>query len=130
MTPEIELICVSNVFIRIMKFKNSGDVEMGHAHPFDHVTFLSSGSLDVEINGVPSHHVAPSAIFIAKDVEHKLTALEPSTTACCIHALRIGERVEDIINPESIPKGLDPLMMPKIAESLAGPVWVQFSEKV
>jgi hypothetical protein len=37
---------------------------------------------------------------------HELVALEPNTVAYCIHALRIGENVDDIVDPEMVPEGV------------------------
>jgi len=54
-------------------------------------------------------------ILIRQDKNHELIALEDNTVAFCIHALRTGDRVEDIIDPASIPNGmnaLDPSMIP------------------
>jgi hypothetical protein len=44
-------------------------------------------------------------IYIKAGVEHKLTALQANTVAYCIHALRDGDRVEDIVSPDMIPEG-------------------------
>lgn len=108
--PEVGVVSVSNVFIRYMKFQN-GDVEKTHKHPFDHVTFLSSGRATVYVladNGesVGTEYVAPAAIFIRKNREHRIESLEDGTVACCIHALRNGEGVDDIIDPDSIPSDM------------------------
>ena len=45
-------------------------------------------------------------IFIHKDKNHAFTALEDNTVAYCIHPMRIGERVEDIVDPNMIPEGV------------------------
>lgn len=105
--PEIQLSCVSNVYIRMMHFKHSGDIEKGHSHPFDHTTLLSYGSLEVSANGSTKVFHAPQMIFIKKETMHELKALEDGTVAFCIHAIRNGERIEDIIDPNSfvIPPG-------------------------
>jgi hypothetical protein len=54
-------------------------------------------------------------IYIHKDKIHELVALEDNTVAYCIHALRNGEGVDDILDPSMIPQGVDP-------QSLAKPV--------
>ena len=41
--PDVQLACVSNMFVRMMEFKKDG-VEPGHAHPFDHLTLLANAS--------------------------------------------------------------------------------------
>ena len=46
-------------------------------------------------------------IYIHKDYIHELTALEDNTVAYCIHALRNGDGVDDIIDEDMIPKGMN-----------------------
>jgi hypothetical protein len=48
-------------------------------------------------------------IFIKAEYRHELVALEDNTVAFCIHALRKGNGVDDIIDPASIPAGVNPL---------------------
>ena len=107
--PEIQMTCVSNLFMRSMHFKHAGDIEQGHAHIFDHVSLLTAGSAKVTVEGVSKVFTAPHAIFIRKDWMHEIEALEDHTIMICIHALRDGERVEDIVDPESyiIPPGAE-----------------------
>lgn len=107
--PEIKLGCVANLFSRMMHFKKAGDVEQGHTHPFDHLTLLASGSLKITVEGKETVFKAPHMIYINKDKEHELVALEDNTVAYCIHALRNGEGVDDILDPAMIPDGVDPL---------------------
>jgi quercetin dioxygenase-like cupin family protein len=96
-----------------MLFAKTGDVEQGHCHAFDHTTLLGVGSVIVKVNGKSKKFKAPQMIFIKANVEHEITALEDNTIAYCIHALRDGDAVEDIIDPESIPEGVNPLSMAK-----------------
>jgi len=102
--PEIQISCVSNMYVRMMEFKKSGCCEPGHAHPFDHLTLLTKGSVQMEVDGIISTFNAPKMIFILKDKVHSITALEDNTLAFCIHPIRNGERIEDIVDPSSIPK--------------------------
>jgi quercetin dioxygenase-like cupin family protein len=110
--PEIQMTCVSNLFMRSMHFKHAGDIEQGHAHLFDHVSLLTAGAAKVTVEGVSKVFTAPHAIFIRKDWMHEIEALEDHTIMICIHALRDGERVEDIIDPDShiIPPGAEGIM--------------------
>lgn len=103
--PLIRLNCVSNLFARQMHFVREGDREEGHAHEFDHLTLLAAGSLRVIAEGRFKEFKAPYMIYIKKNVRHELIALEDHTLAYCIHALRNGPNVEDIIDPDSIPEG-------------------------
>lgn len=122
--PEITIACVANIFSRQMFFKKKGDIEYGHTHPFDHLTLLAHGSVKVLIDGKESVFKAPGHIYIKADIEHQLVALEDKTVAYCIHALRWGNGVGDIIDPTMIPDGVNPLT---ITKPLTGknPVWEQ-----
>jgi quercetin dioxygenase-like cupin family protein len=107
--PYVQIGCVANLFSKQMHFKKTGDMEQGHKHFFDHLTLLASGSLRVTVNGVATDFKAPHMIFIKAQHEHELVALEDDTVAFCIHALRKGDGVDDIIDPASIPAGVSPL---------------------
>lgn len=109
-TPEVKIGCVSNLYSRMMHFKNKGDIEHGHSHAFDHLTLLASGKLEVIVDETRSTFEAPHMIFIRANKKHELKALEDNTVAFCIHALRTGDRVEDILDPEGIPK-IDPMSL-------------------
>lgn len=105
--PHVKIGCVANLFSRQMHFRKAGDKEYGHTHPFDHLTLLASGSLRVTVNGKTTDFVAPHMIFIKAEYNHELVALEDNTVAFCIHALRKGNGVDDIIDPESVPAGVE-----------------------
>lgn len=107
--PQVQISCVSNVYVRMMHFKHAGDVEQGHEHPFDHVSMLARGKIKISVDGVTKEFEAPQMIFIGKEKTHELVALEDDTTVLCIHAIRDGDAVGDIIDPEStiIPPGID-----------------------
>jgi hypothetical protein len=47
--------------------------------------------------------------------------LDPGTVAACIHAIRDGDEVEDIVDPAMIPKGVNPNHMPAFIKPLAFP---------
>ncbi len=99
--PLITIGQVANVFIRMMTFDKAGDIEEGHTHEFDHVTLLSKGSLKITVDGKDTTFTAPHLIFIAKDKEHRLEALEDGTIACCIHGIRNSS--EDLVDESMIP---------------------------
>jgi len=107
-TPHVAIGCVANLFSRQMHFKKVGDMEHGHTHPFDHLTLLASGSLRVTVEGKTTDFKAPHMIYIKAEHRHQLLALEDNTVAFCIHALRVGERVEDILDPTMVPAGVTP----------------------
>jgi hypothetical protein len=114
MNPHVKLSLISNVWIKLMTFANAGDFNPGHRHVFDHPTLLTQGSVEVEVEGRKSTFVAPHIIYIKKGLEHTITALEPNTVCACIHAIRDGDGVDDIIDPDSIPDGVNPNHMDNI----------------
>jgi len=105
--PDTKMVCVSNLWLRQMHFKNAGDRNEGHVHNFDHMTLLAKGSVTVDVDGELTDFTAPHMIYIAKGKRHFLTAKEPDTVAYCVHALRTGEREEDILDPSMIPAGVE-----------------------
>lgn len=105
--PDTKMICVSNLWLRQMHFEKAGDFNEGHTHDFDHITLLARGSVTVDVNNEKTDFTAPHMIFIAKGKPHFLTAKEDGTLAYCVHALRSGEREEDILDPSMIPNGID-----------------------
>jgi hypothetical protein len=105
MQPNIKIMCISNVYTRLMHFQNAGDIENGHAHDFDHGTLVSSGAVLVEIldpetkKSVSQKTIeAPNFIFIEKDKFHRLTALADDTVCACIHALRTNDK--ELLDPD------------------------------
>lgn len=112
-SPKVNLGCVANLFSRQMHFEKAGDTELGHTHPFDHLTLLAAGSVKVTVEGKETIFKAPHMIYIHKDKVHKLEALEDNTVAYCIHALRDGNGVDDILDPAMIPEGVSGLSLAK-----------------
>ena len=110
-SPEIKIICVSNVYSRLMHFKNKGDVENGHTHTYHHGSLVSSGSvlyevLDEDGQTVSSKvFVAPNFIFVDKDKHHRITALEDDTVCACIHALKTID--QELVDPDFL---IEPLV--------------------
>lgn len=111
--PTYSINCVANLFAKQMHFAKAGDIEQGHKHEFDHLTLLAAGSLRVTVEGKTTEFKAPHMIYIHAEKNHELVALEDGTVAYCIHALRDGNGVEDIIDPASIPEGVNPLSRAK-----------------
>ena len=106
--PVSTVSCVANVFIRQMLFEKNGDVNEGHAHVFDHQTLLARGSIKAVVDGQTSYFTAPQIIFIKAEILHEFTAMEDNTLCYCIHALRDGDDVCDIIDPAGVPQGINP----------------------
>lgn len=100
--PEIKLGLVANIFTRMMHFANVGDIEQGHTHDHDHVTLLSSGSLEVTVDNIATEFNAPQLIFISQGKKHQLKALSANTVAVCVHALRDDDGM--VLSPDMVPQ--------------------------
>ena len=107
--PQVNIGTVANVFVRQMHFISTGDEELGHKHPYDHLTLLAKGSLRVRVDEQDTVFVAPHMIYIKAEKEHQLTAETDNTVAYCIHPLR--ETTGDIVDPSMVPKGVELLDM-------------------
>lgn len=111
--PGVMIGCVANLYSRMMYFEKAGDIEIGHTHQFDHLTLLAKGKLQVTVEGQVSEFTAPHMVYIRADKVHELVALVDGTVAYCIHALRDGDDVGDILDPSMIPAGVDPTSLAK-----------------
>lgn len=116
--PTTKMSCVSNLWVRLMHFEKAGDRNEGHIHNFDHITLLSKGSVEVDVEGNKTTFNAPHMIYITAGKRHFLTALEDNTVASCLHALRTGEREEDILDPSMIPAGITNPLEAGLAKAL------------
>ena len=131
MPPEIKIMCISNVYTRLMHFRNAGDVEHGHTHSYDHGTLVSSGSVLVETIDDDMITVlsqksfeAPSFVYINKNTRHRLTAIANDTVCVCIHALRTND--EDLLSPDFLIEQLDgdgENIIPKTILAKTGKPW-------
>lgn len=115
--PELYASCqiafVDNLWSKMMHFQKAGQKEPGHSHIFNHLTLLAKGKVNVNVDGVDTVFTAPHMIFIAKEKIHEITALEDDTVAYCIHALRVGDDVGDILDMDMVPEGVDPYSLVK-----------------
>lgn len=116
--PDTKMTCVSNLWLRQMHFIKAGDQNEGHLHNFDHVTLLAKGRVVVDVEGSVSEFSAPHMIYVSAGKRHFLKALEDDTIAYCVHALRTGEREEDILDPSMIPAGVKNPLEAGIAKPL------------
>jgi quercetin dioxygenase-like cupin family protein len=103
--PIIKLGSVDQVFTRMMHFEKAGDIEQGHTHTYGHITLLAHGSVKITVEGKETIFKAPHMIYISKDKEHMLEALEDNTVAACIHSLH--NREETLISDDMIPNGVE-----------------------
>lgn len=101
--PKVDLKLVDNVFVKMHQFVNIGDTHQGHAHMFDHITLLATGKVRMKHDNGEQEFTAPYLIVTPKGITHQFIALEPGTVFCCIHAIRDGDRVDDVAPPEITP---------------------------
>jgi len=98
-----------NIWVRQHNIENAGDSVGGHKHHFDHVTLLVRGKVRVEVEGKePKEFTAPTFLVMRKELQHRMTALEPATTYFCVFALRDidGEVIESIYGAHNDPSPL------------------------
>ena len=92
-----------NIWVRQNYLDKVGDADEGHKHKFDHVSLLTQGSVEVEIEGYePKKFDAPTFIVIRKEHQHKFTALTDNVTWYCVFALRDldGEPIDELFDKE------------------------------
>lgn len=107
-----ELGYFGNIWVRQNNIEKAGESFPGHKHKFDHVTLLTKGSIEIEVEGhQPKKFVAPTFIIIRKDHKHKVTSLTDDVLYYCVFALRNldGEPIEDLANEEVDPMSASPV---------------------
>lgn len=91
----MELV-LGNIFIRPNILAKEGDTVKGHAHNFDHTTYVCRGSVRItrtKPNGdtlskvIRSVDTYPFVMILAEDT-HEIVALEDDTVFHCIYAHR------------------------------------------
>jgi hypothetical protein len=95
--PLTDVKIVDNVFVKLHHFLRVGDTHEGHVHTFDHITLLSSGAVKMVHDNGEEEYKAPYLIVTPKGIKHQFTALEENTVFCCIHAIRDGNGVDDVV---------------------------------
>jgi hypothetical protein len=107
-----ELGYFGNIWVRQNNIEKAGESFPGHKHKFDHVTLLTKGSIEIEVEGhQPKKFVAPTFIIIRKDHKHKVTSLTDDVLYYCVFALRNldGEPIEDLAGEEVDPMSASPV---------------------
>lgn len=97
--PTTDFKIVDNVFVKMHLFNCVGDTHEGHAHAFDHITLLASGSVNMVHDNGQAEYKAPHLIVTPKGIKHQFTALEANTVFCCIHAIREQDDLDAIASP-------------------------------
>ncbi len=92
-----ETVVLGDVCLRVMRFDKVGDRVPGHAHDFSHAVIVCQGAvtlrqrLPMQENLNETRLDAVSYVSLAAGIEHDLIALEPDTTAICVHPNRSGK---------------------------------------
>jgi quercetin dioxygenase-like cupin family protein len=76
-----------NIWRRKWKL-NCGEHIRGHRHHFDHISLLLTGSVNLLVDGVSTTYTAPAEVFVPKEKEHRVIALEDGTRWWCVFAVR------------------------------------------
>ena len=95
-----------NIYIREMVLAKAGDTIDGHAHNFDHTTYVVRGAIQIErldTDGNVIQTVEKRAtkgynwVLIKAGTAHRITALEDNSLAHCIYSHRTpqGEIVQE-----------------------------------
>lgn len=96
-----------NLWTKEMKFNKIGDIKEGHKHTHDHITFVTSGAVEVFILEYQDNKkrvldtnpkslgifTAPAYIEVPKEVSHRVVATANNTVAYCIQAIRDGGEI-------------------------------------
>lgn len=91
--PEtVDIKIVDGIFIKSMHLLYAGMSVPQHAHAYDHLSFIASGSVRVEADGIVlGDFVAPVGIVIKARVKHLFTTLASNTLLLCIHNVASSE---------------------------------------
>ena len=103
-SPVVDVKIVANVLVKTIHFLNVQDYTRGLAHRFDSITLLASGKVLLKHDSGEQEFVAPHAIVLPKGLAHQFTALSNDTVICYIHAIREGDNIDDIANPNITPE--------------------------
>ena len=72
----------------------AGHVLVQHKHKYSHLSILASGSVEVMVDGVISHHIGPACLTIEAGKHHGVKALTDAVWYC-IHSVAGAEADDD-----------------------------------
>lgn len=77
---------IAGLYFRSVLLPQAGTYIPQHIHPYDHATYVGSGSVELRIDGlVAGRFQAGQAIFVGSGKLHEFLSLEPMTRLCCVH---------------------------------------------
>lgn len=86
---------------------NAGRILVQHKHEYEHLSYLVSGTVELEVDGTRSEVNGPAALTIAAAKHHGLKALTDTVWLCihstdCTDAQHVDETLVIDGNPEEI----------------------------
>lgn len=104
---EAKFQIAGNIFVKMFTLDAPGKKIHGHAHTFDHVTLLATGSVIKRAGGLEERFKAPHLFITPANVEHEFECIEPAIL-CCTHAIRQSDFEHDVADPLITPlQGLE-----------------------
>jgi quercetin dioxygenase-like cupin family protein len=85
----IEFAEVDDIWVRAYSVAKANTVMAQHTHTHDHITLISSGSIEAWQDGKSiGIFEAPSIVKISAGKKHAFVALTDNVVLCCLHNLR------------------------------------------
>jgi hypothetical protein len=85
----VEFAEVDDIWVRAYTVEKAKSVISQHVHLHDHITLISSGSVEAWQDGeILGEFHAPAVIKIPAGKKHAFTALTDNVVLCCLHNLR------------------------------------------
>ena len=85
----VEFAEVDDIWVRAYSIEKAKTVISQHVHAHDHITLISSGSVEAWQDGeILGTFTAPAVITIPAGKKHAFTALTDNVILCCLHNLR------------------------------------------
>lgn len=115
--PQFKITVVANVVFVMWEFARKGQKGSGHKHAHDHVSQVVRGAVRCMVEGVAREFHAPHLIIVRAGKFHQFEALEDNTILNCVHALRKGDGIEDVIDPEDEVSTIRPISIGELGRA-------------
>lgn len=99
----IEFAEVDDIWVRAYTLAKAKSVIAQHIHAHDHITLVSSGTVEAWQDGeLLGEFVAPAVVTIPAGKRHAFKALTDGVVLCCLHNLRgTGLESPEILDKEN-----------------------------
>jgi quercetin dioxygenase-like cupin family protein len=85
----IEFAEVDDIWVRSYTLEKAKTIATQHVHTHDHITLLSSGSVEFwQDDKNVGEYVAPAILKVPAGIKHAFKALTDNVVLCCLHNLR------------------------------------------